>query len=465
MKVVVIGGGPAGMIAAMTSAQSGNDVTIIEKMEMLGKKLLITGKGRCNITSSLPIDEFIKNIPGNGMFMYSSFNNFTNEDIIKLLKQEGVETKVERGNRVFPVSDRSQDVQKAFLRTLKKLNVKIITNARVKKILVNDVADNIKEERQESKNDEKINIENEIKQSHNLEYENKKKFANKNSEEKRICGVIANINGKDTKIVADKVILATGGMSYPGTGSTGDGYKLAKELGHTVTKIRASLVPLTVHSGRDLKICKSMQGLSLRNVNIKIKDTSKSKVIYEDFGEMLFTHFGVSGPTILSGSAHLLRHKNVDELLKDRKIVLSIDLKPALSEEKLDDRILRDFNEEKNKDFKNSLDKLLPKKMIDVIIELSEISPNKKVNEITKKERLKLVHLLKNLEISISGFRPIEEAIITSGGINIKEINPKTMESKIVKGLYFAGEIIDVDAYTGGFNLQIAYSTGYTAGK
>ena len=466
MKVIVIGGGTAGMIAAMTSAQNGNDVTILEKMEMLGKKLLITGKGRCNITSSLPIDEFIKNIPGNGMFMYSSFNNFTNEDIIKLLKQEGVETKVERGNRVFPVSDKSQDVQKAFLRILKKLNVNIITNARVKKILVNDFANNI-EDRRESKNCEKISNENEMKQSHNLKYENKKEFANKNNSEMKMLvkGVIANINGKDTKIAADKVILATGGMSYPGTGSTGDGYKLAKELGHTVTKIRASLVPLTVHSGRDLKICKSMQGLSLRNVNIKIKDTSKSKVIYEDFGEMLFTHFGVSGPTILSGSAHLLRYKNVDELLKERKIILSIDLKPALSEEKLDDRILRDFNEEKNKDFKNSLDKLLPKKMIDVIIELSEISPNKKVNEITKKERLELVHLLKNLEISISGFRPIEEAIITSGGINIKEINPKTMESKIVKGLYFAGEIIDVDAYTGGFNLQIAYSTGYTAGK
>ena len=466
MKVIVIGGGPAGMMAAMASAQNGNDVTILEKMEMLGKKLLITGKGRCNITSSLPIDEFIKNIPGNGMFMYSSFNNFTNEDIIKLLKQEGVETKVERGNRVFPVSDKSQDVQKALIRILKKLNVNIITNARVKKILVNDVANNI-EDRQESKNCEKISNENEMKQSHNLKYENKKEIANKNNSEMKMLvkGVIANINGKDTKIAADKVILATGGMSYPGTGSTGDGYKLAKELGHTVTKIRASLVPLTVHSGRDLKICKSMQGLSLKNVNIKIKDTSKSKVIYEDFGEMLFTHFGVSGPTILSGSAHLLRYKNVDELLKDRKIVLSIDLKPALSEEKLDDRILRDFNEEKNKDFKNSLDKLLPKKMIDVIIELSEISPNKKVNEITKKERLELVHLLKNLEISISGFRPIEEAIITSGGINIKEINPKTMESKIVKGLYFAGEIIDVDAYTGGFNLQIAYSTGYTAGK
>lgn len=459
MKVTVIGGGPAGMIAAMASAQNGNDVTILEKMEMLGKKLLITGKGRCNITSSLPIDEFIKNIPGNGMFMYSSFNNFTNEDIIKLLKQEGVETKVERGNRVFPVSDKSQDVQKAFLRILKKLNVNIITNARVKKILVKDVADSI-EKRNVIKNEE-TNLENATEDNYELKYKNKEKIEDGDKRENKtfVAGVIANINGKDTKIVADKVILATGGMSYPGTGSTGDGYKLAKELGHTVTKIRASLVPLTVH------ICKSMQGLSLKNVNIKLKDISKNKVIYEDFGEMLFTHFGVSGPTILSGSAHLLRYKNVDELLKDRKIVLSIDLKPALSEEKLDDRILRDFNEEKNKDFKNSLDKLLPKKMIDVIIELSEISPNKKVNEITKKERLELVHLLKNLEISISGFRPIEEAIITSGGINIKEINPKTMESKIVKGLYFAGEIIDVDAYTGGFNLQIAYSTGYAAGK
>ena len=421
MKVVVIGGGPAGMISAMASAQNGNDVTIFEKMEILGKKLLITGKGRCNITSSISIDDFVKNIPGNGMFMYSAFNNFTNEDIIKLLNQEGVETKVERGNRVFPFSDKSQDVQKALIRILKKLNVKIITNAKVEKILVGDG--------------------------------------------KIISGVMVNINGKDTKIIADKVILATGGKSYPGTGSTGDGYKLAKELGHTITKIRASLVPLTVHSGKDLKICKSMQGLSLKNVNIKMKDISKNKVIYEDFGEMLFTHFGVSGPTILSSSAHLLRYKNIDELLKDKEIVLSIDLKPALSEEKLDDRILRDFSQEKNKIFKNSLDKLLPKKMIDVIIELSEINPNKKVNEITKKERLGLVCLIKNFEISISGFRPIEEAIVTSGGINIKEINPKTMESKIVKGLYFAGEIIDVDAYTGGFNLQIAYSTGYTAGS
>ncbi len=420
MKVIVIGGGPAGMIAAMSSAQNGNDVTILEKMEMLGKKLLITGKGRCNITSSLPIDEFIKNIPGNGMFMYSSFNNFTNEDIIKLLEEEGVETKVERGNRVFPVSDRSQDVQKALIRIIKKLNVKVITNARVREILVDN--------------------------------------------EKNVKGVIANINGNDTKISAEKVILATGGKSYPGTGSTGDGYRLAKKLGHTITETRASLVPLTVHNGRDLKICKNMQGLSLKNVNIKFKDSSKNKIIYEDFGEMLFTHFGVSGPTILSGSAHLLRYKNIDELLKEGKIILAIDLKPALTEEKLDERIIRDFSKEKNKEYRNSLDMLLPKKMIETIISLSNIDPRKRVNEITRQERKALVHLFKNLEFTIESFRPIEEAIVTAGGIDIKQINPKTMESKLIKGLFFAGEIIDVDAYTGGFNLQIAYSTGYTAG-
>ena len=444
MNVVIIGGGPAGMLAAISSAKSGNDVTILEKMDMLGKKLLITGKGRCNITSSIPIEDFIKNIPGNGMFMFSSFNNFNNQDIIELLKKEGVETKVERGNRVFPVSDKSQDVQKALIRAVKKLGVDIKLNAKVEDILVNE------------NNEiygviENVNEDNEIKKA-------RTKVNNK------VYGVRVNIAGKKEEIKADKIILATGGKSYPGTGSTGDGYKLAEKLGHTTTKIRPSLVPLTASEKSGLAICRSMQGLSLRNVQIKIKDISKNKVIYEDFGEMLFTHFGVSGPTILSGSAHLLRYKNVDELLDTGKIVLSIDLKPALSEEKLDDRILRDFNEEKNKEFKNSLDKLLPQKMINTIVELSGIMPSKKVNEITKKERLNLVKILKNLEIEISGFRPTEEAIITSGGINIKEINPKTMESKIIKGLYFAGEIIDVDAYTGGFNLQIAYSTGYTAG-
>lgn len=420
MKVIVIGGGPAGMLAAIGSAQNGNQVTILEKMDMLGKKLLITGKGRCNITSNIPIQDFIKNIPGNGMFMYSSFNNFDNNDIIKLLKEEGVETKVERGNRIFPVSDKSKDVQMALINRLKKLNVKVVLNTKVEEILVNS--------------------------------------------EKEAYGVIANINEEKNKILADKVIIATGGKSYPGTGSTGDGYALMHKLGHTITKIRPSLVPLIAIKGSGLELCQNMQGLSLKNVGIKIIDMQKNKVIYEDFGEMLFTHFGVSGPTILSGSAHLLRYKNVDELLKNGNIELSIDLKPALTEEKLDERILRDFNEEKNKAFKNSLDKLLPKKMIDTIIDLSKINPNKKVNEITKKERKELIELLKNLRIGISGFRPIEEAIVTSGGVNIKEINPKTMESKIVKNLYIAGELIDVDAYTGGFNLQIAYSTGYTAG-
>ena len=418
MKVVIIGGGPAGMMAAISSAKCGNDVTILEKMNMLGKKLLITGKGRCNITSSIPIDEFIKNIPGNGMFLYSAFNKFDNTDILNLLKEEGVETKVERGNRVFPVSDSSKDVQMAFIKLLKKYHVKVETNSNVKEII--------------TENGEVTKVK--------YEQDSVKKEIN-----------------------AEKVILATGGKSYPGTGSTGDGYLIAEKLGHTITKIRPSLVPLVV-APKDINICKSLQGLSLKNVQIKLKDIKNEKNIYEDFGEMLFTHFGVSGPTVLSGSAHLLRYKNIDELLKNENIKLIIDLKPALSMEKLDERILRDFSSEKNKAFKNSLEKLLPKKMIDVIIDLSEINPNKKVNEITREERVRLVQLLKNFEITLHDFRPIEEAIITAGGISIKEINPKTMESKLIKGLYFAGEIIDVDAYTGGFNLQIAYSTGYTAG-
>ncbi len=413
MKVIVIGGGPAGMMSAISSAENGNDVTIIEKMQSLGRKLLITGKGRCNITSSLDMDEFIKNIPGNGMFLYSAFKNYTNQDIIKLLKEEGLEVKEERGNRIFPVTDKSLDVLKCFEKKLKSLNVNIILNTKVKEILVEDnIVKGVKTEK-------------EIKN-------------------------------------ADKVILATGGKSYPLTGSTGDGYVMAQKLGHTVTKINPSLVPLETF---DKETCKNLQGLSLKNVQIELIDKNKNKVIYEDFGEMLFTHFGVSGPTILSSSAHLVRYKNIQQLFNENKISLKIDFKPALSEEKLNDRILRDFNEEKNKIFRNSLDKLLPQKLIPTIIKISGIDPNKKVNEITKIERKNLVKLLKNFEITIKGFRSIDEAIITSGGIKIKEINPKTMESKIIKGLYFAGEIIDVDAYTGGFNLQIAYSTGYTAGK
>ena len=440
MKVIVIGGGPAGLVSAISAATENNEVIVLEKMKEPGRKLLITGKGRCNITSSLPMEDFIKNIPGNGKFLYSAFNNFTNEDIIKLLKEQGVNVKIERGQRIFPVSDKAIDVRDALINKAKKLGVKIITNAKVENII--------------TKKNEQVYIAN--NSAENIE---------KNIEEKdTVEGVEFLLNGKKEYIKCNKVILATGGKSYPGTGSTGDGYEIAKKIGHTITKIVPSLVPLEAKED-SLEVCKKLQGLSLKNVNVKFMDTEKNKVIYEDFGEMLFTHFGLSGPTILSGSAHLLRYKNLEELLKSGKIKIIIDIKPALSIEKLDERILRDFSTEKNKMFKNSLDALLPKKMIDTIIELSNINPNKKVNEITKKERENLVNLLKKFEITIKGFRPIEEAIVTAGGVTIKEINPKTMESKIINGLYFAGEIIDVDAYTGGFNLQIAYSTGYTAGR
>ena len=377
------------MLSAISAAKQGDNVTILEKMNSCGRKLLITGKGRCNITSSLNIEEFIKNIPGNGRFLYSAFGNFTNIDIIQMLEQEGVKTKNERGNRVFPVSDKSQDVLNALLKILNKLKVTIKTNAKVNKIIAQD-------------------------------------------------NIAIGVETDSEKIYADKIILATGGKSYQSTGSTGDGFEFAKKLGHTVTDLKASLVPLEVY---EIDLCRNLQGLSLKNVGIKVKDIEKNKVIYEDFGEMIFTHFGVSGPTILSASAIILRYKNINEILKNEKIKLYIDLKPALTEEQLDLRIRRDFEEVKNKQFKNSLDKLLPQKMIEEVITLSKIN-----------------------EITIKDFRPIEDAIITAGGIDIKQINPKTMESKLIKNLYFAGEIIDVDAYTGGFNLQIAYSTGFTAG-
>ena len=424
MKVIVIGGGPAGMMSAISAAEEGNKVILLEKNKTLGKKLLITGKGRCNITSSLDIDDFIKNIPGNGNFLYSSFKNFTNTDIINFLKNQGLEVKEERGNRYFPITDKSIDVLNCFKKRLKELNVDIYYEEIANVLLI---------EKENSLNTD----------------------TEKNA---KVVGVKTNKH----EFLADKVIVATGGKSYPLTGSTGDGYKLAKNVGHTITNIRPSLVPL-ICSEKD--ICMELQGLSLRNASIFIEDTSKNKKIYDDFGEMLFTHFGVSGPVILSSSAHLVRYKNIDELLKNNRIVLHIDLKPALAKEKLDNRIIRDFAEFKNKQFKNSLDKLLPQKMIEPIIELSGIKPEKQVNEITKVERERLVSLLKDFKLTIKEFGPIEDAIITSGGVNIKEINPSTMESKIVNNLYFAGEILDVDAYTGGFNLQIAYSTGFTAGK
>ena len=401
MKVIVVGGGPAGMLSAISSKKNDNEVILIEKMDRLGLKLSITGKGRCNITSSLEtMQEFIDNTPGNGRFLYSSFENFNNKDIIDLIN---IPVKEERGHRIFPVSDKAIDVVEALKR---KLNgVKIIVNTKVEEILMKD-------------------------------------------------GSAFGVKTNKGVIEADKIILATGGKSYPQTGSTGDGYKMAEKLGHTIIPTKPSLVAMTANAN-SLQICKNLQGLSLRNVKIDVYENNKK--IYEDFGEMIFTNFGISGPIVLSASAHLVRTK-----MNNPKVV--IDMKPALSEEKMNERVLRDFEKYKNKEFKNSLNDLLPKKMIPVIVELSDILPNKKVNEITKIERHKIIELLKKFEIEIEGFRSIEEAIITRGGISTKEINPKTMESKIVNNLYFAGEIIDVDAYTGGFNLQIAYSTGFTAG-
>lgn len=405
------------MLAGISSAKLGHETTIIEKMNTCGKKLRITGKGRCNITNNIDISEFINNIPGNGKFLYSSFQEFTNRDIISLLKSEGLDTKVERGNRIFPITNNAESVIEALQKVLKRLNVKIITNAKVIDILV---------------------------------------------KEQKVIGIKYIQDGKQEIINGEKIILATGGASYKSTGSTGDGYEIAKRYGHTVTELKPGLVPLECY---EKNLVKAMQGLSLKNVSLRIIDNIKNKRIYEDFGEMLFTHFGVSGPIVISSSSHLVRYKNIEILLKNKNIELYIDLKPALDNEKLDLRIRRDFEELKNKRFKNSLNKLLPQKIIKPIIELSNINPDKKINEITREERIHLVNLIKNLKLTVSGFRPLEEAIITAGGISVKEINPKTMESKLIKGLHFAGEIIDVDAYTGGFNLQIAFSTGFVSGE
>lgn len=397
MKVIVVGGGPAGMLAAIKAKEKA-EVTLIEKNSRLGRKLAITGKGRCNITSSVPINEFMDYIPSNNKFLYSSFNNFDNKDILKLLE---IRVKEERGHRIFPLSDNAEDVVEALKRKLKGVNIVYDTSCEA--LIVED-------------------------------------------------GKVIGIETSKGKMFADKVILATGGKSYPMTGSTGDGHKMAKETGHTIIDLRPSLVGL-IASKKDIQMCQDMQGLNLKNVSIRVINDGKE--IYNDFGEMLFTHFGVSGPIILSASSKLV-HAGI----KNAKII--IDFKPALSEEKLDERILRDFGEIKNKDFKNSLDKLLPQKLIPIIVEKMGIE--KKVNEVTKEERKRLVKLLKEFEVEVVSFRPIDEAIVTAGGVSTKEINPKTMESKLIKNLYFAGEIIDVDAYTGGFNLQIAYSTGYTAG-
>lgn len=403
--VIVLGGGPAGMMAAGTSASLGKKTMLVEKNEKLGKKLFITGKGRCNVTNFADFDEFMKNIPKNSKFFYSSFKSFSNIDLIELLNSLGLKTKVERGGRVFPESDKSSDVIKALEKYLKKYNVEVKLNS---------------------------------------------KLMNIQQENGAINGVLLD---SGQVVECSSVIICTGGISYPQTGSTGDGYEIAKRTGHSISELMPSLVPLIAKEA----FIKDLQGLSLKNVSIKAN--ADGKQVYEDFGEMLFTHYGLSGPIILSASFFIS-----DYLRKKKEIKVEIDLKPALSEEDLDKRIIRDFEKNTNKQFKNSLDELLPQKLIPVIISLSGIDESKEVHQITKLERKALVKLLRGFNVTISGTRPIEEAIVTSGGINLKEINPKTMESKLVKGLYFAGEVIDLDAFTGGFNLQIAFSTGYAAG-
>lgn len=397
--VVVVGGGPAGMFSASIAASRGKNVYLAEKNQYLGKKLLITGKGRCNITNSAPLEDFIANTRVNANFMYSAFYSFTNDDLIDFFEREGLEVKTERGGRVFPKSDKASDVRDVLVSYAKKMGVEFVFEQ------VKDI--------------------------------------------RKLSDGYEVVFQSGEPIMCSSVIIATGGLSYPKTGSTGDGYRFAKKFGHSIKDTKASLVPLVTEEN----FVSELMGLSLRNISIKVMKNGKE--IYEDFGEMLFTHFGISGPVVLSASSHMKSEEGY---------TVSVDLKPALDFKTLDNRILRDFEVEKNKDFINSLDALLPKKLIPVIVRLSGIDPRTKVNSITREERHKLVNLIKSLTLNVKGKRPISEAIITSGGVNVKEINPATMESKLSEGLFFAGEVIDVDAYTGGFNLQIAFSTAYLAG-
>lgn len=403
-KVLVVGGGAAGMFAAIFAAYNGNEVHIFEKNEKLGKKLFITGKGRCNITNASDMETLFSSVVTNSKFLYSSFYGYTNQDVIEFFERIGVRTKIERGNRVFPVSDHSSDVIAGLTRELQQLGVEIHLNTAVKRIVGKG-------------------------RFEYLELQN------------------------GLRVEGDACIVATGGFSYQTTGSTGDGYRFAKELGHQVTEILPALVPLTIREW----YAKELQGLSLRNVKASIYDDKNR--LYDDFGEMLFTHYGVSGPLMLSASSY------IGKRLEEKELKLVIDLKPALSTEQLDQRVLRDFEENMNKSFKNAIGKLFPTKMIPIMIELSGIDPDKKVNLITKEERQEFVSLIKNFTMTITGLRDFNEAIITKGGISVKEIKPSTMESKIVGGLYFVGEVLDLDALTGGFNLQIAWSTGYAAGN
>ena len=408
--VIVVGGGAAGMFAAIAAAKNGHQVTLYEKNEKLGKKIFITGKGRCNITNAADMEELFDAVVTNSKFLYSSFYGYTNQNVIDFFEDAGVPVKIERGNRVFPISDHSSDVIRALEREMKKVGVKVCLNTEVKSV---------------------------------------------EAEKGKFNKVVL----KDTTIqTADACIVATGGLSYRSTGSTGDGFRFAENVGHKVTQCFPSLVPMET---KEPWICE-LQGLSLRNVEAKILDGKKE--LYKDFGEMLFTHFGVSGPLIISASSYVGK-KFMDKNGQKKELTLEIDLKPALTEEQLDQRVLRDFEENHNRQFKNAITKLFPTKIIPVMLELGGIDPEKKVNSIEKEERKQFVHLIKHFRMTLTGLRDYPEAIITKGGVNVKEIDPGTMESKLVKGLYFAGEVLDLDALTGGFNLQIAWSTGYAAGN
>lgn len=404
-KVIIAGGGAAGMFAAVTAAAKGHKVHVYEKNEKLGKKLFITGKGRCNLTNACDMEDLFDAVCTNGKFLYSAFYGFTNQDTVDFFEECGLRSKVERGNRVFPQSDHSSDVIAALTKKMKELGVQVHLNTEIREVL---------------------------------------------SAEGRVTGVCTRDGKRES---ADAVIIATGGLSYQSTGSTGDGYRFARALGHRVTELSPSLVPFNIKE----ETAGRLQGLSLRNVRAFVY--SGKKCLYEEFGEMMFTHFGVTGPLILTASSRIQKQ------LKKGELRLVIDLKPALSEEQLDKRVLRDFEEAKNKQFRNALGGLFPAKLIPVMVERSQIPPEKRVNEISREERRKLIYEIKNFELTITGLRDYNEAIITKGGVHVKEIHPSTMESRLVSGLYFAGEVLDLDAVTGGFNLQIAWSTAYAAGS
>ncbi len=405
-EIIVIGAGAAGMMAAIQAASNGNSVTMLERNDRPGRKIVITGKGRCNVTNAVSLlNDLIAAVPVNGRFLYSAFSAFMPQDTMDFFEAQGVPLKIERGNRVFPVSDSSLDIVDALYGAAKKAGVKFRKGRATELVIENGEVTAVK------------------------------------TEDGDMLGCAG-------------VIVATGGKSYPGTGSTGDGYILAQQAGHTVTQLKPSLVPLEAHEG----FCSQLQGLSLRNVAIRVEDTQKYRTVYEDFGEMIFTHYGVSGPIILSASSHMRD-------MQREKYVIHIDLKPALSHEQLDKRVIKDFTENANKDYVNSLGLLLPRKLIPVIASLSGIKASTKTNQITREQRAGLVDLLKDFKVTVTGFRPLDEAIVTSGGVKVSEVDPKTMRSKLVPNLAFAGEVLDVDAYTGGFNLQIAFSTGYAAGN